>query len=237
VREHEVYAVESSGAALQIAAAAAPRPAAPVEDKPAATDKLSQTASLITENLRRKPRVGTALAVVAILAVAVGVRAYRQHAAPSPAAQPKTPPKVAAAPPAKVAPAPPPAKAKEAPAVAEKPARAQRAEKPVEKPSASKAPGGRAQAESPAPAAGGNGVILVTVRPWGEIYVDGQHRGEAPPLYELRLSSGRHRIEIRHPDFAPHVRTVDVANGARVEVRHVFLPKDQPSPFRKLPWN
>jgi class 3 adenylate cyclase len=237
VREHEVYAVETSGAALEIAAAAAPRAPAAVEDQPARTDKLSHTASVIKDNLQRKPRLGTVLAVVSILAVAVGIRAYRQHQhPPAPATPPKTPPKVAAAPPARGAPAAPPAKTKEAPAVEDKAGKGLRAQRPVEKPPAAKAPGSR-QAEAPAPAAGGTGTLLVTVRPWGEIYVDGQHRGEAPPLYELRLGSGRHRIEIRHPDFQPHVRTVDVANGARVEVRHVFLPKEQPSPFRKLPWN
>jgi class 3 adenylate cyclase len=244
VREHEVYAVEASGAALEMAASAAPHKPAPVEDQPAVTDKLSHTATLITDNLR-KPKHGTALAVITILAVAIGIRVYREHAESTPAAQPGKPAtEVATAPPAKAAPAAPPAQAREAPprGVEEKSPRAQLpakpAEKPVEKPSVTKpAPGGKAQPELPAPAAGGTGTILVTVRPWGEIYVDGQRRGEAPPLYELRLSSGRHRIEIRHPDFPPHARTVDVANGARVEVRHVFLPKEYPSPLRKLPWN
>jgi hypothetical protein len=234
VREHEVYAVEAaSGAAQELVAAAAPRGQPAVEDKPVVADKLSQTASFITDNLRRKPRLGTALAVIAILAVAVGIRAYRQPPAPTPAAQPKTPSKVAAAPSGKVAPVPPPARTKEAPqpAVEDK-----RARKPVEKKAPE--PAARAQAEPRAPAAGGSGTILVTVRPWGEVYVDGQRRGEAPPLYELRLSAGKHRVEIRHPDFPPHVRTVDVGNGASVDVRHVFLPKEQPNPFRKLlPWN
>ena len=226
VREHEVYAIDASGAALE--RAAAPRPPAPAEDKPAATDKLSHTASRIGENLR-KPQLGTAIAVLTILAVAVGIRAYRQHAAPAPVAQPKTPPsKVASAPPGKAAPAP---TAKEAPARAEE-KKAQRSPKPVEK----AVPGARSPSPSSAPAAGGSGAILVTVRPWGDVYVNGQHRGESPPLYELRLNSGRHRVEIRHPDFPPHVRNVDVAHGARVEILHVFLPKEQPNPFRKL-WN
>jgi hypothetical protein len=146
-------------------------------------------------------------------------------------------------PPAKVAPAPPPARAKEAPKAEEKPDPSKRASKPVEKipPAAveKKAPeSSRAQAEPKGgSAAGGSGSILVTVRPWGEIYVDGQRRGESPPLYEVRLSAGKHRVEIRHPEFPPHVRTVDVGNGARVDVRHVFLPRAQPSPLRKFPWN
>jgi class 3 adenylate cyclase len=235
VREHEVYAVEASGAALEIAAAAAPRAPQPVEDKPAATDKLAQTASLIAENLRRKPQLGTVLAVIAILAVAVAIRAYRQQPAPAPAAQPKTPPKVAAAAPAKVSPAPPPAKAGEAPAPAVRQKKPERPPQPVEKtPVAKAARPATAPPQSPAPAAGGTGTVLVTVQPWGEIFVDGQRRGEAPPLYELRVSSGRHRIEIRHPDFPSHVRNVDIAHGASVEVRHVFLPKEQPNPFRRL---
>jgi outer membrane biosynthesis protein TonB len=239
VREHEVYAVEAaSGAAMELAAAA-PRNQPAVEEQPVVADKLAQTASLVTDNLRRKPLLGTALAVITILAVAVGIRAMRQPPAPAPAAQPKTPPpKVAAVPPAKVAPSPPPAK----PSMEEKSGKAHPPKKPVEKiPPVAKAPdAGKAKTEPKArtgpkaSAASGTGSILVTVRPWGEVYVDGQHRGDAPPLYEVRLGAGRHRVEIRHPDFAPHVRTVDVANGARVEIRHVFLPKDQPSPFRSL---
>jgi hypothetical protein len=251
VREHEVYAVEASGAALKLAVAAAPRNKPNGEAGPAMTDKLSQSASYVTDNLRRKPPLATALAVVAILAIAIGIRAGRQPSATAPAAQPATPSaKVAAASPA-------PAKGPSKPEAAEKAASskdkraktAEAAEKPVEKkapatavakaPASSATPPAKAETPTPKapPAAGGTGSVLFTIRPWGEIYVDGQHHGEAPPLYELRLPSGRHRVEIRHPDFLPHTRTVDVTSGARIEFRHVFLPKDQPNPFRKLPWN
>jgi outer membrane biosynthesis protein TonB len=239
VREHEVYAIEASpGAAVELAAAAAPRNAPAVEDTPVVSDKLSQSASFVADNLRRKPQFGTALAVMAILAIAVGIRAYRQPPAPAPTAQPKTPPpKVATAAPAKVAPAP--ARVTEAPKAEGKSDPSKRASKPIDQSPpaaiAKKAPESAAKAGSKGSAASGSGSILVTVRPWGEIYVDGQSRGEAPPLYEVRLSAGRHRVEIRHPDFPPHVRTVDVANGTRVEVRHVFLPKDRS--IRKPPWN
>ena len=75
-------------------------------------------------------------------------------------------------------------------------------------------------------------MVVSPVRPWGEVYVDGVHRGDAPPLYELRVAAGKRRVEIRHPDFTTHVRTLDVASGAKIEVRHVFLPKEQPNPFR-----
>jgi class 3 adenylate cyclase len=248
VREHEVYAVEASGAALQLAVAAVPRSKPEEEAKPVVADRLSQSASFVADNLRRKPRLGTALAVIAILAVAIGVRAGRQPPAGAPGAP-------AGAPAAKVAVAPKSAPAKEAPRPSAeekavpskekgvKPA----AEKPAGKikpPATASAPPGVAKAPAPgappagaAAASGGTGSVLFTIRPWGEIYVDGQHRGEAPPLYELRLSAGRHRVEIRHPDFPPHVRTVEVASGGRIQFRHVFLPKDQPNPFRKLPWN
>jgi class 3 adenylate cyclase len=268
VREHEVYAVEATGAAFQMAVAAAPRSNPPVEAKPAVADKLSQSASFVAENLRRKPRVGTAIAVVAILTIAVGIRAGRQLPAAAPAAQPSTPPaKVASARPAKGATAAPAPAAKEAPKPVEaakaskagaalKPATTEKSDppkskrvapKPAEKgvplpaaplppPVVAKAPepaAAKANPESKAQAAGA-GTLLVTIRPWGEIYVDGRLQGEAPPLYELRIAAGKRRVEIRHPDFPPHARTVDVAAGARVEFRHVFLPKDQPNPFRRL---
>jgi hypothetical protein len=64
--------------------------------------------------------------------------------------------------------------------------------------------------------------------------VDGVHRGDAPPLYELRVAAGKRRLEIRHPDFPPYLRNLDVAPGAKIEVRHTFLPKEYPNPLRKL---
>lgn len=76
VREHEVYAV---------GAAAAPGPAFRAESSTAAAaggpviDQLSQTVTQIKDNLRRKPWLGTALAVIIILSAALVMRNTRDE--------------------------------------------------------------------------------------------------------------------------------------------------------------
>jgi hypothetical protein len=66
------------------------------------------------------------------------------------------------------------------------------------------------------------------------VYLVGRHLGATPQVYEVPLSAGRHRLELRHPDFPPHVRTVNVKPGARVEIWHWFQPKKQPNPLDSL---
>jgi class 3 adenylate cyclase len=272
VREHEVYAVEGTGAALQRAAASSPRARAAPRGGAAVLRKVTQSTALATDTLRSKPRLSTTVAVLAILAVAVGIRAAR-HPAPSsdaaivaaPASPPATvavappapretreataPPKPAA-PPAPVTTAPKPL-APKAPATA-RPAPAAKPATPAAKPppqdrstlfgsrparedaAEERAPAAQAAPEPAAPA--GTGTLLFTVTPWGEIYVDGTRRGEVPPTYELRVSAGKHRVELRNPNFPSYVRTVDVKPGAKVEIKYWFLPKEEPNPFDKLPW-
>jgi class 3 adenylate cyclase len=249
VREHEVYAVLASGEALQRVAAATDtrmKKKSPDHSGAVVIDKLAQSASYVTTNLRRKPRLGTAFAVIAILAVAVGLRANRQP--PAPVAKPSLPTRVTAAP------TPAPAKA-----AATETARAPAAQKPAATPAKEKAPAVQARKPpSPTPAAtaatapvtaapaaavaeakpsapGGSGILQFTIRPWGEIYVDGRHEGDVPPLYELRIAAGRHKLEIRHPEFPPYIQTVDVKPGAKIQIRHQFQPKVQPIPI-PMPW-
>ena len=64
--------------------------------------------------------------------------------------------------------------------------------------------------------------VLLAILPWGEVYVDGQKRGVTPPLKNLTLTPGSHRIEIRNADFAPYVTTVDGAGGEKIRIQHKF---------------
>jgi class 3 adenylate cyclase len=225
VREHEVYAVQATGAALQLAAAqAAPRDATGSHDKPVVIDRLSQSASFVTQNLRRKPRVGTALAVVAILAFSFVLRAYREPPA-TPAAA-REAPTIAVAPPA-AAPKSPGRDAVKPPALPPSPAQAA---KDAGKPAAATAPGKppavasapSAQPAAEPPAAAGPATVNFSILPWGEVYVDGKMLGVAPPLRNTELKPGRYRIEIRNADFPPYTEVVDVKAGSRIRIRHRF---------------
>ena len=235
VREHEVYAVQSTGTPLQRPAPARAKGPSISQSGPIVFDKLAQSASFVTANLRTRPRLGTALAVVSILAFAVGLRVNRQPPAP-PVAGPAAPPMATAPAPAKqasraaaeITPDAAPREKK----TAKPPAKSPSVPATTAKSSASKEPAARTGA---APSASGKpGTIMFTVKPWGEIYIDGRHVGTVPPLYKLPLSPGKHRIEIQHPDFPPHVRTVEVQSGVQVDVLHWFQAKEQPNPLKWL---
>lgn len=65
-------------------------------------------------------------------------------------------------------------------------------------------------------------VLVFAVSPWGEIYVDDEMVGIAPPLKELKVTPGKHRIEIRNEDAKPYTLTLDVASGANLKIKHKF---------------
>jgi len=196
VREHEVYAVQPTPVPLKRPARA--KGATSSGGSPLIIDTLANSASFITLNLRRKPRLGTAIAVVAILAVSVGLR---MHRAPAPAmAQPAPSAKVAAASPA---------------VPVEEPAKVT--------PAAKNPPRDAKKAEAPAPA---EPVEYVSVRfaisPWGEVFINGTKRGVAPPMREFALKPGHYKIEVRNADFPPYVEVIEVKPGSRIRIKHQF---------------
>ena len=79
-----------------------------------------------------------------------------------------------------------------------------------------------APVSAPAVAPKPTGRVVFAVSPWGEIYVDGKKRGISPPTKELRLSPGKHAIEIRNGEFPPHTETVDVNPDEAVRITHSF---------------
>ena len=220
VREHEVYEVQAAVGPPERATRRA-RLASSAQASSPVLDKLANTASVFTFNLKQRPRIIAVLSATAIIAVAIGIRMQREPAPPT---------KVAAATPPKTTDAPTPKAAKAPPKAA--PMDKQPAPQSTKKSEA--APQAAAKAEPQSRAAGGTGTLLFTVSPWGEIYVDGKHHGTTPPLYELRLPSGQHRIEIRHSDYPTHVRTVNVRPGVRTDVKHWFVAPEQPNPFERI---
>jgi serine/threonine-protein kinase len=84
-------------------------------------------------------------------------------------------------------------------------------------PSAAKAPAPQAL-----PAPGALGLVTFDIAPWGEVLVDNKPAGVAPPLAELKLSPGRHTIEIRHGELPAVAATVDVDPAKPLRIRHRF---------------
>lgn len=67
--------------------------------------------------------------------------------------------------------------------------------------------------------------LALAITPWGEVFVDGESRGVAPPLKELKLSAGRHTVEIRNGNFKPYIETLDIKPDATRKIKHKFGSK------------
>lgn len=74
-----------------------------------------------------------------------------------------------------------------------------------------------AQEPAPPPA-----TLKFVIRPWGEVFVDGQSRGVSPPLKTLSLEPGKHKVEVRNSRFAPFVKKIDIKSGAEITLQHTF---------------
>jgi serine/threonine protein kinase len=68
----------------------------------------------------------------------------------------------------------------------------------------------------------GQSTLSFAISPWGEIYVDGEKVGVSPPLMELTVPAGKHRIEIRNLNFEPYSETMYLASGSARKIKHKF---------------
>jgi serine/threonine-protein kinase len=86
------------------------------------------------------------------------------------------------------------------------------------KPEPKSAPRKRAEPAAPT----GDATVVIAVTPWGEVVVDGDIKGVAPPLTQVTLPPGAHTIEIRNGSSAPFVARLDVKPGEKVQLQHRF---------------
>jgi class 3 adenylate cyclase len=204
VRDHEVYAVGESDAALarakrgvaQRAGTLPPEHAAtaPMPPGASATRRLHH-ASLSFLHDRRKVRITGGVLGVVLVALAVVLIVRKPPAAKA---------EVAAA-----------------SAVAEQTTKGET----VKSGQATKAaPATKASAGKPAPAKaeGGSGTVNLAILPWGEVFVNGKSRGVSPPLKNLKLPPGTYAIEVRNTSFPALKQKVQVKAKGEVTVQHVF---------------
>ncbi len=197
VREHEVYAVGTTHPGLRQRSRAKHGAASGTPGAGGfALDYAAQTATVIKNNLYGKPWLATSLTVVAILASAIGVRSYR--GVPEPGDMPT----------GRAAPTTQPSAA--APRADRKPAVAADAGKSAPAGTLPKAMHGEAA------------LINLMIAPWGEVYVDGNKQGVSPPLHYVKITVGKHKIEVRNTSFQSHIETVDARAGEQITIRHKF---------------
>lgn len=217
VREHEVYSVVAGpGETRRIGDATAHG-----EQRDAAPGWLQSSGPL---GLRRSAILAASLVFLSIVAGGVAARALMQDDLRARGSPP--PAKVAAARPQPALPAAPSA-----------PGAQSSEETPRATPAPQAAPAVAASEPSSAPKklvrpekkqervdkpAAGAGRIELAIAPWGEVLVDGKHRGVSPPLRAVDLPPGSHTVEIRNSTFPAHVQSVQVKAGEAVRIRHRF---------------
>jgi serine/threonine-protein kinase len=64
--------------------------------------------------------------------------------------------------------------------------------------------------------------VTFAISPWGEVVVDGESRGTTPPLTELLIRAGEHRIEIRNGSSVPYSERLSLAAGTTHRIKHRF---------------
>jgi len=84
---------------------------------------------------------------------------------------------------------------------------------------AADAPVAAAPAPEPPPAPVSVGL---DIRPWGEIWIDGQSRGVSPPLKQISLPPGKYAVAVRNPAGPEYRVSLDVQAGRRAAVSHSF---------------
>jgi len=76
--------------------------------------------------------------------------------------------------------------------------------------------------DEPPQQSGGSALLSFAITPWGEVYVDGKKAGAAPPLKELKISAGKHVIEIRNLNFPPYSKTIDLQADSTKKIKYIF---------------
>jgi hypothetical protein len=74
-------------------------------------------------------------------------------------------------------------------------------------------------------------LVVLDIKPRGEVFVDGVARGRTPPLTQIEVPAGRHTFVVRHPGAAPVQSVVDLKAGDRMTLAHTFVasrPADPP---------
>ncbi|WP_263143408.1 serine/threonine protein kinase [Pseudomonas sp. RIT-PI-AD] len=72
------------------------------------------------------------------------------------------------------------------------------------------------------PAVVATATLALNVKPWGEVWVDGQQRGVSPPIKTLDLEPGTHTIELRNPGLPAWSKRLTVKEGTPLTLEHDF---------------
>jgi serine/threonine protein kinase len=70
-------------------------------------------------------------------------------------------------------------------------------------------------------------IARLSIKPWGEVLVNGEMKGVSPPLKALTLAPGEYNVEIRNGDYPPHKITIKLKPGEMFKLNHAFVDATQ----------
>jgi serine/threonine-protein kinase len=91
------------------------------------------------------------------------------------------------------------------------------------------APTARSKREDTRNSASRTGTLRLVVRGWADIWVDGEKKGRVPPINELKLTAGRHELQLINPAVKPYRAIITITAGKTLEHRVLFQPDGGPS--------
>jgi hypothetical protein len=79
-------------------------------------------------------------------------------------------------------------------------------------------------------------IVRLEVKPRGEVFVDGNPVGRIPPLTQVEIAPGRHKLTIRSPGVRPYETNLELAPGQKLTIAHTFPapPPQKPDFWRDL---
>ncbi|MFZ6769553.1 serine/threonine protein kinase [Undibacterium sp. Di26W] len=82
-----------------------------------------------------------------------------------------------------------------------------------------------AAAKAASTPAAGKLTVRLAIRPWGTVFVDGIQQGASPPLKQLSLTAGKHKIRVTNPGFPDLVTEIDGSKTNSAAIEHEFNSK------------
>jgi hypothetical protein len=77
-------------------------------------------------------------------------------------------------------------------------------------------------AKEKTPGSAAQGTVTLTIKPWGEVYLDGKWADVSPPLTKLQVPVGAHVIEIRNTTFPVYKQSIKIKAGEKININHKF---------------
>jgi serine/threonine protein kinase len=65
--------------------------------------------------------------------------------------------------------------------------------------------------------------VRLSIKPWGEVFVNGQSKGVSPPTKSLTLAAGEYTVEVRNGDYPAHKVSIKISAGEVFKLNHAFV--------------